>query len=321
MTAAVKTDRIAYQHEAVFYAGAENFLNTVLPFVLDGLAADEPVMVAASAAKVDILRTALGRDAGVAAVHFLDLQELGRNPGRMIAAWHSFVYERSRARPGRSAMIRGLGEPVWHGGHENQVVESRLHEALLNIAIRPDVPFWLRCPYDVDTLPAELVEDARRNHPSLVVGGDTVPSDGFTNSAYQDVLRVALPTRPDTALSLVFGRDSDAEIRDFIARNARAVGLDENTVADLVLAVYELATNSVRHAGGRGVIRTWVWDDRFVCEVVDQGVITDPLIGRIPPLPTATGGRGVWIANQLCDLVQVRSTASGTCVRVTTWLD
>ena len=40
-----------------------------------------------------------------------------------------------------------------------------------------------------------------------------------------------------------------------------------------------------------------------------------------PPTPRAPaadgeGGRGVWIANQLCDLVQVRSGEDGSVVRL-----
>jgi hypothetical protein len=42
----------------------------------------------------------------------------------------------------------------------------------------------------------------------------------------------------------------------------------------------------------------------------------EPLVGRVRPTPDAQSGRGVWIANQLCDLVQIRSGRSGTVVRV-----
>ena len=52
------------------------------------------------------------------------------------------------------------------------------------------------------------------------------------------------------------------------------------------------------------------------CEVEDHGSMVSPLVGRIRPNPDACGGRGVWIANQLCDLVQIRSGNAGTVVRV-----
>jgi anti-sigma regulatory factor (Ser/Thr protein kinase) len=86
-----------------------------------------------------------------------------------------------------------------------------------------------------------------------------------------------------------------------------------------VLAVDELACNSVEHGGGRGTLRTWTDPAAVVFEVSDPGVIEDPLVGRGTVEPLADGGRGIWMANQLCDLVQVRSSASGTTVRLHSW--
>ena len=84
----------------------------------------------------------------------------------------------------------------------------------------------------------------------------------------------------------------------------------------LVLAVNEVATNSVVHGGGGGILRIWTEGDVLVCEVRDRGVIDDPLVGRERPLVNAAGGCGLWLANQLCDLVQVRSFAGGSVVRL-----
>ena len=83
-----------------------------------------------------------------------------------------------------------------------------------------------------------------------------------------------------------------------------------------MLAVNEILTNSVRHGGGTGVLRIWQDDETLVCEVRDGGRIDDPLADRRRPRPDQTGGRGLWIANQLCDLVQLRSLADGSVVRV-----
>ena len=54
----------------------------------------------------------------------------------------------------------------------------------------------------------------------------------------------------------------------------------------------------------------------MVCEVRDRGRIEEPLVGRRRPEPGARGGHGLWMANQLCDLVQLRSRRSGTSVRL-----
>ena len=90
----------------------------------------------------------------------------------------------------------------------------------------------------------------------------------------------------------------------------------EPTIADIVLAVHEIATNSIRYGGGTGDARVWRDDSTLVCEIRDRGHITDPLAGRRAPPGDAVGGRGIWIANHLADLVQLRSSSSGTIVRV-----
>jgi hypothetical protein len=67
-------------------------------------------------------------------------------------------------------------------------------------------------------------------------------------------------------------------------------------------------------------LRLWRTADALVCEVVDAGVVTDPLTGRFAPDMEEPDGRGLWMVNQLCDLVQLRSSGEGTTVRVHTWL-
>jgi anti-sigma regulatory factor (Ser/Thr protein kinase) len=113
-----------------------------------------------------------------------------------------------------------------------------------------------------------------------------------------------------------FGADDLAAVRARVRGCAREAGLGEDRTADLVLAVTELATNSVRHGGGGGRLRTWRESDALVVDVADRGHVADPLAGRRTPPLTEEGGRGLWLANQLCDLVQLRSGPDGTLVRV-----
>ena len=85
---------------------------------------------------------------------------------------------------------------------------------------------------------------------------------------------------------------------------------------DLLLAVNEVATNSLRHGAGTGYLRMWEEGDGVICEVRDAGTFDRPLAGRFRPTPEQIGGYGLWVANQLCDLVQVRSFEVGTVVRL-----
>jgi anti-sigma regulatory factor (Ser/Thr protein kinase) len=123
-----------------------------------------------------------------------------------------------------------------------------------------------------------------------------------------------LPPPPAQARLLGFELDTIGDARRLTRQCAAE--LEPERVDDLVLAVTELAANSIRHGGGRGILRIWHDGDTLVCEVRDRGRIRDPLAGRHVPDAEWVGGRGLWIANSLCDLVQVRSTAQGTAVRL-----
>jgi anti-sigma regulatory factor (Ser/Thr protein kinase) len=114
----------------------------------------------------------------------------------------------------------------------------------------------------------------------------------------------------------VFGFDSLGEVRSLVLREAMTAGLGEMRAAEVVVAVNEVASNSVRHAGGEGVLKMWRTTDCFICEVSDDGLIDEPLVGRYRPAEDAVGGRGLWMVNQLCELVQMRSFARGSTVRM-----
>jgi anti-sigma regulatory factor (Ser/Thr protein kinase) len=92
--------------------------------------------------------------------------------------------------------------------------------------------------------------------------------------------------------------------------------MDPRGVADLVTAASELAANSVMHGGGCGTLRLWVDDGSLLAEVEDAGRIDEPLVGRLRPGLAQEGGRGLWLANQLCELVQIRSGEGRTVVRL-----
>jgi anti-sigma regulatory factor (Ser/Thr protein kinase) len=306
--------RHSFRHKAVFYEGIDGFMASMLPFVRDGVAAREPVMVAVDEEKIALLRQGLGEDA--AGVRFVEMRGLGKNPGCIIPAWREFVAE--NAGDGRRA--RGIGEPIWAGRTPVEISECHQHEALLNVAF-DDGPAWsLVCPYDAAALPAEVVEAARRTHPIVGEHGVTRRSVEYSDPRI-DPLGGELAPPPARREEMSFTLDDLGTLRNLVQAWAQVAGLSRERAADLVLAVNELASNSIRHGGGTGTARSWREPGAFVCEIRDRGRIHDPLAGRGVPDHARMGGRGLWLVNQLCDLVQLRSLRDGCAVRLHMALD
>lgn len=125
-----------------------------------------------------------------------------------------------------------------------------------------------------------------------------------------------LSTPPDDAEMLRY-RASLAQVRKFTTARARRAGLPPRRVNDLVIAVAELAANTLVHTSGPGTLTLWITDDEVICQVQDQGQITDPRAGMIRPAPDAPGGgRGLWVVHQVCDRVEISTGQAGTTVRV-----
>jgi anti-sigma regulatory factor (Ser/Thr protein kinase) len=300
-----------FRHAALFYAGEDAYADSLVPFIRAGLEAEEPVLVMVPGRKVDLLRDALDGDARE--VHFADMTQVGANPGWIIPAWRDFVEERSE--PG--ARLRGIGEPIWAGRSPDELIECQRHEALINVAFDGAASMDLLCPYDVRALDDGVIEEALCSHPIVLENGDFVESSSYVGvETAAKPFGVPLPDAPAGAATLEFAPSTLQAIRVFVASRAVDAGLDPQRTEDLVLAVNELASNSVRHGGGSGVLRTWVDGRSFVAEVSDRGQIDYPLAGREQPRSGQVGGHGLWLVNQLCDLMQMRSYPTGSVVRV-----
>jgi anti-sigma regulatory factor (Ser/Thr protein kinase) len=300
-----------FRHEALFYAGREDFVRRTAAFLREGVEAGEPALVVVDAAKIALLREELGDAAG--GVQFADMAEVGANPARIIPAWREFVTR--NAPTGRR--LRGIGEPIWPERTAAELVECERHESLLNFAFAGSPSWWLLCPYDTEALDPAVVEEARRTHPFVRENGvGRESADYYGLSATGAPFTEPLPEPPASALELAFGEGPLEALRRLVARAAADAGFDEMRAADVVLAVHELATNTVRHGGGRGTLRIWREPDALICEVADAGRLDQPLAGRERPLAGQPGGRGLWLVNQLADLAQMRCFESGSVVRL-----
>ena len=241
------------------------------------------------------------------------MDQVGVNPARIIPLLTSFVDE---LRPGQRA--RGIGEPVPNRRTVRpSLPNARSTSRLLNLAFE-EAPFWLVCPYDIDALSDAVLDEAHRSHAFLASPGtQQLASASFPTVEPRAALeRGNLSAPPGHASRLVADASSLASARQLVRERASELGLAEQAAGDFALAVHEVIANSLKHGGGLGEVCLWSHPDAVICEVHDKGYLADPLAGRRRPASTGESGRGLWMANQLCDLVQIRTGAEGTTVRL-----
>jgi len=296
-----------FHHLALLYRSSQEYLASLLAFVRAGLALAEPVLVSVPAPAGDLLRDQLAHAQGQ--LVFADMATLGLNPARIIPAVSAFV----DAHQGRR--VRYVGEPAWPTRSADELRETARHEALINRAFT-DTAATILCPYNGAALASSVIADVRRTHPVLLRRGSTQASREYEGpDELPPGCDAPLPEPPSRAAVLRYATSLRA-IRDLVARHAAQAGLTAGRTADLVLAVSEIAANTLRYTRAGGTLHIWRTPDSLICQIHDQGRITDPLAGRRRPAIDVLGGQGLWVVNQLCDLVELRSGRHGTTVRV-----
>jgi anti-sigma regulatory factor (Ser/Thr protein kinase) len=299
----------AFVHPALLYRDADEYLAGTVPFVLDGLAAGEPVLVAVPEPNLSRLRAAIGDDAHRIGLH--DMSVAGRNPGRIIPG---VLLAFAAAHAGER--VRIIGEPIWAGRSAAEYPACAQHEALINAAFAGRSATIL-CPYDTAQLDAEWLRDAYRTHPVIVS-----PEGSRTSPHYGDPVSVAalfnrpLPDPPGHAATIDVDAYRLPAVRRFVADHALRAGLSVERTDDLAFAINELAGNTVEHTDGPGSLAIWTDNGELICQLTDTGHITDALAGRVPVAQDSTRGRGLMLVNHLCDLVRIYTRPGSTTIRL-----
>ncbi len=309
MSKAVHAEESTHAHHALFYRDDDDYVEGVAAFAAPGVEAGEPVAVAVPPERWQMLRRRLGNRAD--SIQMLDMFELGRNPARIIPAVHELLARHGGRR------LHYVGEPVWPGRAPEEIREVSRHEALINLAW-PGAAIRVLCLYDASNLEPEVLREAEMTHPWVIHGeGEGSLSRAYAGPAIPRAADLPLPAPPQTAIRCAFGLEDLSAVRSIAGRHGTKSGLSQERTADLVLAVNEVATNAIKHAQARGLMRLWATPTQVVCQLEDPGHIADPLAGRHMPTLSADGGLGLWMVNQLCDLVEARTGALGTVIRLT----
>jgi anti-sigma regulatory factor (Ser/Thr protein kinase) len=310
----VDTDRSggSLTHQALLYGSEEEFLTSTVPFIRDGLNCGDPIRVATTGRNTGWLQVALGTDARH--VTFCDSSQWYRHPVRTLAALHHTVHAAARG----GQRLRLIEDPMCTTRTRQESKEWARYESLVNAALAR-VNAALVCTYDTRLVESEIVAEVARTHPELVVHGDSRPSSSYVDPVVfnAEFDKLPLPEPPPSALRLKFdGVSQLSTLRGFVISYVTWAGAAVQAAEQFVQAVDEVATNAIDHAGGSGLLRVWTDPQWISCEVSDTGDgLRDPLAGRLPTGFTVRG-RGLWLARQLCDLVELHSDPGGTTVRL-----
>jgi anti-sigma regulatory factor (Ser/Thr protein kinase) len=296
-------------HTALFYSDVEQYLDGLRTFVADAVETGSPVVIAVPPRGLHRLEAHL--DGDLAGVQLADMGELGANPARIIPAIRAAM----DAHAGHTLYF--AEEPVWAERSPEEIGEAMRHEALINTAFA-SARVHILCSYDVSAVEAPILADAERTHRWVAAGDGRRASSAYRPGKPPDSCEPPLSTPPADAASLRFELADLARVRALVSEQAARASLTVGQCGEAVLAANEIVTNSIRHGGGAGVLHSWHEPGKLTCQVSDAGRIRDPLVGRVRPEDGASGGRGLWLVNQLCDLVQIRTGASGTTVRIHT---
>ena len=299
-----------YTHRALFHAGDDELVAELVPFVTEGIEADERVVVVVSSSAGELLRERLGPGPVFDLWNSTDVYTF---PVRTLAAYAETV----RASTEQGRRIRVAGQPIWNGLSPLAIAEWTCVEAACNVVFAAS-PLLMLCPYDIARLDPSVIAAARRTHPEIHHGPHLAASSEFSPVDHQSAVRSSgLPPRPASTEQISMFSPSDLStvlsfVEGFALTRAMAVG----RISDLRMAVEEVLTQAIDYRLGPARLHVWTTDDELMVEVESTGLLESPFTGYLPPSTPSGAERGLWIAGQRCDLIAVRQHNDGTTVRL-----
>jgi transcriptional regulator with XRE-family HTH domain len=163
------------EHQVLPYASDEEFLATAVPFVEDGVAQNEPVLVVTSTRNLRLLRAATD----TAACTLARASTWYRSPPAALVGYQQFV---AGQLDDGYHWVRIIGEPIWSQRTQEEVRAWTRYEALLNVAFA-DMPATIVCPYDMRVVPSAICSQADQTHPFTRSGTELLRNDAFEGAA------------------------------------------------------------------------------------------------------------------------------------------
>ncbi|NUR08132.1 MAG: sensor histidine kinase [Nocardioidaceae bacterium] len=296
-------------HSALLYHSDEEWLASVGPFVSEGLTRGDHVLLMISPEQHDLLSRELGAD--MAGLEIGDPDVAYRPQARVLREVVGFL--------GRvQARTRLVAEQQLLAARTDLEVSDYLRiEAASNVLFERSTIDVL-CPYDAVHLPGEVLDSCRRTHGHLLESGRSCASPAYVDPARFIAQHSFIPDPPASAVT--FNCDSPQDLgtaRGLVESHAAAHGLDVAATTGLLLGVTEILTNALEHGSAPRRLYVYREGPALACHVHDSGLgPADPLATYVPPDGDPRESRGIWLARQLCDAVEITTNLTGTHVRL-----
>jgi hypothetical protein len=296
------TGRPGRFHEVGFYRSDAEFGALIVPFVEEGVAASQPVILGYDDRKASLLRSWLSDPAAVA---FIADTSLYATPARAIASyWRMFA----RLTATGPTQIRVAGD-VPHEGNGGRFAGWDRYESAAN-TVWNQFPVWSRCLYDATTATPRVLDIAARAHPRIVLpSGRCEPSHRYQEAADFQPLPPEPDPLEDSVPAIVMSDPSPAQVRHALT----IIGgghVSDTALEDLMIGVGEAVANAWQHGGPPVTVRIWAGSARILIHVHDTGPgPADPLAGLVPVWagPGLREG-GLWLIHMLrLDATLIRS--------------
>ncbi|GAA1645883.1 anti-sigma factor RsbA family regulatory protein [Catellatospora bangladeshensis] len=305
-------DRVLFRHDALQYHDDGQLLRAIVPFVREGAAAGDTVVLLCRPDNAARLRDALGGGEGLVE---LPVAEVYGGSVSALAAYRDLV---ERHQQTGAARVRVVNE-IDFGTRRSAQWEWARFDAAFNLALGAH-PVWNLCLYDARRLPADIVRAGESSHRYLLKGGDRVPSAGYTEPSEllgEAAMRWPDPLEHDRPRLDLRDPGDLAALRAAVEHALTGDGLSLHAVQGFVLAISEITTNAMLHGSAPVRVRLWSGGGRALCSVRDEGPCFDPYSGYVPTdRAVGTGGMGLWLARQMSDDLTVNGDGGGCTVRL-----
>jgi len=165
------------RHEAFVYSSMDEFAEGTLPFIRQGLALGDRLLVVLREAGRSALQGALGAD--TADIEFADAFGWYQSPEHAFQRYSRYLDEHL----GGTARVRVVAEVIWpESSAPADVAQWKRYEAGISPALA-SVPVSFICAYNTEELPREIITDARRTHPVMRTAGGARPSAHYVEPA------------------------------------------------------------------------------------------------------------------------------------------